>query len=93
MSSIFSEKIVSHGKKVLEISSRDTEALYLNMELFMKGKKPNEQIFDGITSAKVNSFLRTIDQKNVPGLTAKVFRTYIATQIVKEALSLVLQYQ
>ena len=74
-------------QKSLEISSRDTEALYLNMELFMKGKKPNEQIFDGITSAKVNSFLRTIDQKNVPGLTAKVFRTYIATQIVKEALA------
>ena len=74
-------------QKSLEINSRDTEALYLNMELFMTGKKPNEQIFDGITSAKVNSFLRTIDQKNVPGLTAKVFRTYIATQIVKEALA------
>ena len=74
-------------QKSLEINSRDTEALYLNMELFMKGKKPNEQIFDGITSAKVNSFLRSIDQKNVPGLTAKVFRTYIATQIVKEALA------
>lgn len=74
-------------QKSLEISSRDAEALYINMELFMKGKKPNEQIFDGITSAKVNSFLRTIDKKNVPGLTAKVFRTYIATQIVKEALA------
>jgi DNA topoisomerase I len=74
-------------QKSLEISSRDAEALYINMELFMKGKKPDEQIFDGITSAKVNSFLRTIDKKNVPGLTAKVFRTYIATQIVKEALA------
>ncbi|MPZ05591.1 MAG: DNA topoisomerase I [Nitrososphaeraceae archaeon] len=74
-------------QKSLEISSRDTEALYINMELFMKDKKPNEQIFDGITSAKVNSFLRTVDKKNVPGLTAKVFRTYIATQIVKEALA------
>lgn len=74
-------------QKSLEVSSRDTEALYINMELFMKDKKPNEQIFDGITSAKVNSFLRTVDKKNVPGLTAKVFRTYIATQIVKEALA------
>jgi DNA topoisomerase-1 len=74
-------------QKSLELSSRDAEALYINMELFMKGKKPNEQIFDGITSARVNSFLRTIDKKNVPGLTAKVFRTYIATQIVKEALA------
>lgn len=74
-------------QKSLEVSSRDTEALYINMGLFMKDKKPNEQIFDGITSAKVNSFLRTVDKKNVPGLTAKVFRTYIATQIVKEALA------
>lgn len=74
-------------QKSLELSSRDAEALHINMELFMKGKKPNEQIFDGITSARVNSFLRTIDKKNVPGLTAKVFRTYIATQIVKEALA------
>jgi DNA topoisomerase I len=74
-------------QKSLEINSRDTKALLKNVELFMKGKGPNEQIFDGITSAKVNSFLRTIDKRNVPGLTAKVFRTYIATQIVKDALA------
>jgi DNA topoisomerase-1 len=35
---------------------------------------------------KVNTFLRNIDSKNVPGLTAKVFRTYIATKIVKNVL-------
>ncbi|HZD33583.1 MAG TPA: hypothetical protein VE130_00120, partial [Nitrososphaeraceae archaeon] len=46
----------------------------------------DEQIFDGITSAKVNSFLRNIDKNRVPGLTAKVFRTFIATQVVREAL-------
>src|SRR5919106_1921674 len=74
-------------QKSLEISSQDTEALFGNMELFMKDKDPSEQIFDGITSTKVNSFLRSIDKNRVPGLTAKVFRTYIATQIVKEALS------
>lgn len=74
-------------QKSLEISSQDTEALFGNMELFMKDKEPSEQIFDGITSTKVNSFLRSIDKNRVPGLTAKVFRTYIATQIVKEALS------
>jgi DNA topoisomerase I len=74
-------------QKSLEVNSRDTEALLTNIELFMKAKKPNEQIFDGITSAKVNSFLRTIDKNRVPGLTAKVFRTFIATQIVKEALA------
>lgn len=73
-------------QKSLEVNSQDTEALFMNMKLFMKDKKPDEQIFDGITSAKVNSFLRSIDNKRVPGLTAKVFRTFIATQVVRDAL-------
>ena len=73
-------------QKSLEVDSQDTEALFVNMKLFMKDKKPDEQIFDGITSAKVNSFLRNIDKNRVPGLTAKVFRTFIATQVVREAL-------
>lgn len=74
-------------QKILPIDSQDTEALFENIEFFMKGKKPQDQIFDGITSGKVNSFLRTIGKRNVPGLTAKVFRTYIATKIVKESLA------
>jgi DNA topoisomerase-1 len=74
-------------QKSLQVNSKDTEALHMNIELFMKDKKTSEQIFDGITSAKVNSFLRTIDKNKVPGLTAKVFRTFIATQIVKESLA------
>jgi DNA topoisomerase-1 len=61
--------------------------LYDNLRLFMKDKQPGDQIFDGITSSKVNSFLRTLDSKRVPGLTAKVFRTYITTSTVKEALA------
>ena len=73
-------------QKNLEVNSPETEALFMNMKLFMTDKKSNEQIFDGITSAKVNSFLRTIDKSKVPGLSAKVFRTYIATQVVREAL-------
>lgn len=73
-------------QKSLEVNSQDTEALFVNMKLFMKDKRPDEQIFDGITSAKVNSFLRNIDKNRVPGLTAKVFRTFIATQVVREAL-------
>jgi DNA topoisomerase-1 len=73
-------------QKSLEVNSQDTEALLMNMKLFMKDKKRDEQIFDGITSAKVNSFLRSIDNKRVPGLTAKVFRTFIATQVVRDAL-------
>src|SRR5215831_5477181 len=74
-------------QKTLEVGSRDMQGLYDNLRLFMKDKQQGDQIFDGITSNKVNSFLRTVDSKSVPGLTAKVFRTYITTSTVKEALA------
>jgi DNA topoisomerase-1 len=74
-------------KKTLEISSPDTKALYENLLFFMKGKDKSDEIFEEITSSKVNKFLRSIDKENVPNLTAKVFRTYIATAIVKKHLS------
>ncbi|MGI0035398.1 MAG: DNA topoisomerase I [Nitrososphaera sp.] len=70
-------------QKTLEINSEDTTALFNNLKKFMQGKKPSEPIFDGINSRKVNAFLQTI----MPGLTAKVFRTCIATKVVQEALS------
>ncbi len=35
----------------------------------------------------MNAFLRGLDPNNVPGLTAKVFRTFITTRAVKEALA------
>jgi DNA topoisomerase I len=73
-------------QKTIEISSIDTKGLYDNLKLFMKDKRNDSQIFDNINSTKVNAFLRKIDPTNVPGLTAKVFRTYLATKIVKEAL-------
>ena len=73
-------------QKTLEINSEDTKGLYQNIQLFMKDKGHNSEIFDNINSSKVNAFLRKIDPKNVPGLTAKVFRTYLATKIVKESL-------
>jgi len=74
-------------QKTLEISSPDTKALYENLLFFMKGKNKSDEIFEDITSSKVNKFLRSIDMENVPNLTAKVFRTYIATAIVKQHLS------
>jgi len=73
-------------QKTLEINSEDTRGLYNNLLLFMRDKGHNSEIFDNINSSKVNAFLRKIDTKRVPGLTAKVFRTYLATKIVKEAL-------
>jgi DNA topoisomerase-1 len=69
-------------QKTLDVNSEDTKALLDNLKNFMKGKKPAEQIFDDINSRKVNEFLQSI----MPGLTAKVFRTCIATKVVQEAL-------
>jgi DNA topoisomerase I len=74
-------------QKTLEVNSEDTQGLYNNLQLFMSSKECGAHIFDGITSGKVNAFLRSIDPKNVPGLTAKVFRTYIATKTLKESLA------
>jgi DNA topoisomerase-1 len=62
----------------------DVESNVLNnMREFTKGKKPEELVFDGVTSSKVNSYLGG----GVPGLTAKVFRTYHATNVVRDYLS------
>lgn len=57
-------------------------ALVRNMRKFIAGKKPDAQIFDGVTSSHVNSFLSDI----VDGLSAKVFRTYHATRIAENQL-------
>lgn len=69
-------------QKTLDIISDDTRALHDNLRNFMKGKKPDERIFGDINSRKVNEFFQTV----MPGLTAKVFRTCIATKVVQEAL-------
>jgi len=69
-------------QKTLEVSSDDTRAVYENLKKFMQGKKPTEPLFDGINSRKVNAFFQTI----MPGLTAKVFRTCIATKVVQHVL-------
>jgi DNA topoisomerase-1 len=73
-------------QKTIEINSIDTKGLGNNLKLFMKNKQNDSEIFDNINSSKVNAFLRKIDPINVPGLTAKVFRTYLATKIVRESL-------
>jgi DNA topoisomerase-1 len=70
-------------QKTLDVNSDDTRALYDNLRNFMKGKKPQDQIFDDINSRKINEFFQTV----MPGLTAKVFRTCIATKVVQQALA------
>jgi DNA topoisomerase-1 len=74
-------------QKTIKVESADTMGLYNNLKMLTEGKNRSSQIFDGITSSKVNAFLRSIDNKNLPGLTAKVFRTYITTNIVRETLA------
>jgi DNA topoisomerase-1 len=48
----------------------------------MSGKDAGDQIFHNVTSGLVNQFLSA----TVPGVTAKVFRTYHATARAKEVL-------
>jgi DNA topoisomerase-1 len=68
------ETIPAHGNDVI---------LYENIKKLISNKKPSDEIFDGITSRHVNAFLSGI----VKGLTAKVFRTYLATTEVKKYLA------
>ncbi len=63
--------------------SIDSDMIVLeNFRRFMKGKKPSDEIFDGVSSEAVNRFLGGA----MPGLTAKVFRTYQATSTVRSYL-------
>jgi len=55
---------------------------YNNLKEFIINKKENEEIFDGITSRHVNAYYSTI----VKGLSAKVFRTYLASSVVSKYL-------
>lgn len=53
-----------------------------NLKKLIEKKKPKDDIFHDITSRHVNAYLSGI----VKGLTAKVFRTYLATTKVKDYL-------
>ena len=72
------------GKDSVEWHKTDhpPKAVIDNLRKFMTDKKPEERVFGDISSATVNKFLSSI----VPGVTAKVFRTYHATETVENAL-------
>jgi len=59
------------------------ERLRANLKEIISGKKPKDEIFDGIRSSHVNAYYSGI----VRGLSAKVFRTYSATKVVKKYLA------
>ena len=54
-----------------------------NLKKLIEKKNPKDEIFNDITSRHVNAYYSSI----VKGLTAKVFRTYLATAVVKNYLA------
>jgi len=68
-------------KETIPAEGHDKQ-FYDNLKEFISNKKDSEEIFDGITSRHVNAYYSTI----VKGLSAKVFRTYLASSIVSKYL-------
>lgn len=58
------------------------EQFQKNLKKLIENKKPDEEIFHDITSRHVNTYFSSI----VEGLTAKVFRTYLASREVSKYL-------
>jgi DNA topoisomerase-1 len=69
-------------QKTLRVDGQDSP-IRRNLQEFCAGKKPEDLVFDGVTSASVNKFLG----EAMKGLTAKVFRTHHSTETVKHYLS------
>jgi DNA topoisomerase-1 len=59
------------------------QAIYDNIESFQKGKRQSEDLFDLLSTSMLNDHLKSL----MPGLTAKVFRTYNASITLQEQLS------
>lgn len=49
--------------------------VYQNLRKFMQGKKPGDDLFDRISTTRLNEYLKEM----MDGLSAKVFRTYNAS--------------
>lgn len=56
--------------------------VYKNLELFMQNKETGDDLFDRLQTASLNKFLG----EQMPGLTAKVFRTYNASTTLQQQL-------
>lgn len=59
------------------------KAVFKNLKAFVKSKKPDEQVFDEVDPGVVNAYLKEF----MPGLSAKVFRTYNASITLERELS------
>lgn len=69
--------------KSISGKSENIDLFRNNLETFIDKKKKNEAVFDGVRSSDVNRFL----EQKMKGLTAKVFRTFYATNIANSYLS------
>ena len=69
-------------KETLELEGDDIQ-FGRNMAQLISGKKKTEEIFGKITSRDVNQYLQGI----VKGVSAKVFRTYLGSNIVNRYLA------
>ena len=68
-------------KETILVEGQDKQ-FHDNLKELVSNKKNNQEIFDDITSRHVNAYYSTI----VKGLTAKVFRTYLASSVVSKYL-------
>ena len=57
--------------------------VFKNVQLFMDNKKPGDDLFDRLNTTILNEYLQSL----MPGLTAKVFRTYNASITLQEQLA------
>jgi DNA topoisomerase-1 len=58
--------------------------VYKNLVLFKESKKVGDDLFDRLNTVILNDYLSSL----MPGLTAKVFRTYNASITLQEQLKL-----
>jgi DNA topoisomerase-1 len=68
-------------RETIQAEGQDKQ-FYNNLKELVSNKNDNQEIFDDITSRHVNAYYSTI----VKGLTAKVFRTYLASNVVSKYL-------
>lgn len=59
------------------------EVAWKNINEFIKGKNPSDDLFDKINASSLNEYLRSL----MEGLTAKVFRTYNASYTLEKELN------
>ncbi|XP_049578718.1 DNA topoisomerase I, mitochondrial isoform X4 [Syngnathus scovelli] len=55
---------------------------FKNLKIFMENKDPGDELFDRLTTTMLNKHLSSL----MPGLTAKVFRTYNASTTLQQQL-------